>query len=36
MMVRLGEYLYSILTTISLLQNWFSALSRAFSASMNS
>lgn len=37
MMVRLGQYLYSILTTISLAQNWlFSASSLRFSASMYS
>lgn len=34
MMVRLGQYLYSIFTTISLDQNWPSRSSRAFSVSM--
>ena len=36
MMVRLGQNLYSILTTISLAQNWCSRSSRAFSFSMYS
>jgi hypothetical protein len=33
-MVRLGQNLYSMRTTISLAQNWFSSSSRRFSASM--
>ena len=36
MMVRLGQNLYSILTTISLAQNWCSRSNRAFSFSMYS